>query len=189
MRRLLLLALMSVVMASGSACGFVIPSPSPEQEDLHAPRVIPSDPKLPKYDNPTEIDLEDGNLHISFKGVFRNVDSKGQPTDSLAFMFVAVSSKDMTINLDQSELFDGRAKIFTGYSTPYIAHDWTWQREILEGIPAQIAMFFRVPIQESELLPSVARVNIRFNGQWFQFRNIKAEEWQVWKELKQELGL
>ena len=188
MRRVLMTALMLAVMASVPAWGFVVPAPN-IQDNTSSTRIIPSDPKLPKYDNPTEIDLEDGNLHISFQGVFRNVDDEGAPNDYLAFMFMATPKKDMTINISQSELFDGRAKRFTGNSTPYIAHEWTWEREILEGIPVQIAIYFRVPIQESELLPSVARVKICFNGQWYQFRNIKAEDWAVWKELKQELGL
>ena len=190
MRKLLALALMSAVMASGSACGFVIPSPSPEQEDVHAPRVIPSDPKLPKYDNPTEIDLEDGNLHISFKGAFRHLDKDSKPDKYVVFCFVALPKKDMELRVEQSELFDGKARRFRrGNWTPDIGNEETSRREIIEGIPIQIRMGFDMPVSTAELLPTIARVSFRFNGQWFQFRNIKAEEWQVWKELAQELGI
>ena len=190
MRKLLLLALMSVAMFSGAACGFVIPSPSPEPEDVHAPRVIPSDPKLPKYDNPAEIDLEDGNLHISFKGVFRQFEKDNKPNKYVVFCFVAVPKKDIVIDIDESELFDGKARRYARrVCTPAIGAEFTWRREIIEGIPIQIQIGYEMPEPVAGVLPSIARVNFTFNGQIYQFRNLKTEEWQVWKELAQELGI
>ncbi|MBQ7220487.1 MAG: hypothetical protein IJS28_05860 [Synergistaceae bacterium] len=187
MRKLAVLALVLSVMASVPASGFVVPDNAPDiHEGIHAPRVIPSDPKLPKYDNPTEIDI-DGGLHISLKGVFRQVKEK-QPTDWIAFIFVAVPQNDMVISIGQSDIYDGSGNRFTDRSTPLIGRDVTWEREIIGGIPMRVCVWFKMPPSESSVLPSIARVNINFNGKDNQFRNIKTEEASVWESIAEELG-
>ena len=185
MRRLLLLALMYVVMASGAASGFVIPSPSPEQEDLHAPRVIPSDPKLPKYDNPFEIDL-DGGLHISFKGVFRGLDKN---KDLVAFMFVALPQNDMQLWLNKRDVFDGKGTRFNNWGNAWIGRENTAEREIIGAIPIAITRWLKMPAAEAGDFPTISRAEFCFNNKWFQYRNIKVEPWTVWQDIAQELGL
>ena len=188
MRRLLVIALMIMVMASGSASAFVVPSPEPGS--VSTAREIPSDPKLPKYDNPTEIDLEDGNLHLSLKGVFRQFGKDNKPNKYVVFCFVAIPKKDIVIAIDESELFDGKSRRYNRRTcTPAIGVEFTWRREIIEGIPIQVQIGYEMPESVAGLLPTIARVNFTFNGQTFQFRNIKAEEWPVWEEIAQSLGL
>ena len=188
MRRLIV-ALLLVIMASGSASAFVVPSPEPEI--VSTAREIPSDPKLPKYNNPTEIDLEDGKLHISFKGAFRrHVDKDKKPDNCIVFCFVATPKRDMMLKIAQSELFDGKATRFDrGNWIPGMGQEGTWEREIIEGIPLSIRFGYEMPESRAGLLPTIARVNFTFNGQTFQFRNIKAEEWSVWEEIAQNLGI
>ena len=190
MKRFFVLALAIVMTASSSAFGVMIFDTQENRENTISARIIPSDPKLPKYDNPTEIDIDDGNLHISFKGAFRHLDKNSKPDKYVVFCFVAHPKKDMEIHVDQSELFDSKARRFKrGKWTPDIGIEATNKREIIADIPIQIRLGFDMPVNASEMLPSIARVSFRFNGQWFQFRNIKAEEWSVWRELRKELGL
>ena len=185
MRRVFVIVLMLAVMASVPALGFVVPAPD-IQDNTSSTRIIPSDPKLPKYDNPTEIDLEDGNLHISFQGVFRGT---GDDKELIAFIFVATPKKDMRLYLDRSEMFDSRGTRFTDWRNTWIGRERTTDREIIADIPMVIMRWLRVRPSDSSEFPTVARVNFRFNGQWFQYRNIKVEEWSVWENIRQELGL
>ena len=165
--------------------------PAPDiQDNTSSTRIIPSDPKLPKYDNPTEIDLEDGNLHISLKGVFRQFEKDNKPNKYVVFCFVAVPKKDIVIDIDESELFDSKARRYARrVCTPAIGVEFTWRRELIEGIPIQIQIGYEMPESVAGVLPSIARVNFTFNGQIFQFRNIKAEEWAVWENIKHELDI
>ena len=188
-RKLFVIALLFVMIASVPASGvMVFGNPEPEPAP-NSPRVIPSDPKLPPYDNPAEIDL-DGPLHISFKGAFRRV-KNNKPNNYVAFCFVAVPQQDMILEVNQSEeLFDGKARRFhRGNWTPDIGVEETRRREIIAGIPIQIRFGFDMPVNAAGELPSIARVSFQFNGKWFQFRNIKTEEWSVWEGIAQELGL
>ncbi len=184
MRRLLVFALMLAVMSSVQAEGFSVPSHV--QEITGSQRVIPSDPKLPKYDNPTEFDLEDGNLHISFKGVFRGIKDA---EEFIGFMFVAVPKKDMYLNTGCSEMFDSKGTRFNDWGNPWIGRENTWGREIIADIPMLVSFWLRVRPSDAGQLPTIARVNFAFNDQGYQFRNIKVEDWPVWEGIRQELGL
>ncbi|MBQ7220488.1 MAG: hypothetical protein IJS28_05865 [Synergistaceae bacterium] len=184
MRRLLVIALMFGVMVSS---GFVVPDNVPDlREDIHAPRVIPFDSKLPKYDNPTEIDLEDGNLHISFKGVFRGIDKQ---KDYVAFVFVITPKKDMMLNTGRSELFDGNGTRFADWHRVWIGYDNSNNREIIAEIPMRMVRWHKMPSNIAGELPTIARVNFIFNNSSLQYRNIKAEKWSVWEELANNLGM
>lgn len=152
-------------------------------------RQVPVDTRLPTYENPSEFDLGDGYIHMSLKGVFRQIDDKGKPSDYIAFVFVATPLKDIDIKIEQSELFNGKGKRFRDKGKPRIGDENVWEREIIAGIPMKIYVRFKVPVAESEILPVVARVNIRFNGEWYQFRNIRTEEWSIWEEIRKELDL
>ena len=188
-RKLFVFTLILVMLSSSSASGVMridtgrgIP-----RDSLKPSRTIPSDPRLPAYDNPTEIDL-DGPLHISLKGVFRQVNDQKQPTDYIAFVFVATPQEDMRLEVGRSELYDGNGTRFS-YNEIWIGRERTIGREIIGGIPMRVCVWFRVPASESELLPTVARVDIGFNEKVFRFRNIVTEDVSVWAVLAEELRL
>ena len=180
-------ALIFVVLSASCALG-AIEFYTPEENNAPAAskNFVENDPRLKPYDNPTEFDVDDGQLHISFKGVFRREEKN---KDWISFVFVATPHKDMEIRVDQSEMYDNKARSFNNSDYPTIGVERRWNRELIEEIPVKIYMSFKVPSSESEILPTIARVNFAFNGQWVQFRNIKVKEWDLWESLRQELGL
>ena len=184
-RKLFVIALLFVMIASVPASGvMVFGNPEPEPAP-NSPRVIPSDPKLPPYDNPAEIDL-DGPLHISFKGVFRGV---GNNKDLICFIFVALPQNDMRLRLDRRDAYDGKGRKLNNWQNVWIGDERTTDREIIGYIPIVISRWLKVPASTYGELPTIARAEFCFNGKWFQFRNIKTEEWSVWQGIAQELGL
>ena len=183
MRRLLVIALVLFV-GSLPASGFDVSVMQDRDELVH--REIPSDPKLPKYDNPAKIDLEDGKLCIRFQGLFRGT---GEDKDWIAFVFIERPENDMRLSLDESEGFDGKGERLNDWGNWYVGRERTREREIIGAITMPVIKWLRVPASEYGEFPTIARVNFAFNGQWYQFRNIRTEEWQVWESLKQELGL
>ena len=189
--KIFITALLISALISGCAYAARISIPGEnENTSVATKNYIENDPRLPAYENPTEFDVEDGDIHISFKGVFRGLNTQtNEPSDSIYFAFVVTSKRDINLRLDQSELFDHRATRFRRNERPYIGNESTWERELLEGIPMRVICWFNVPIKESEILPTIARTNIRFNGQWVQFRNIKVQDRSLWKLLEKELGL
>ena len=96
----------------------------------------------------------------------------------------------MEIRVDQSELFDRKSTRYNnGHWDPNIGIESTWHREIISDIPVQVLFWVKMPANKAGKFPTIARVNFSFNGQWFQFRNIKTKEWTLWEGLKHELGL
>lgn len=188
-RKLFVFTLILVMLTSSSALGVmrIDTSRGIPRGSLNPSRTLPSDPRLPNYDNPTELDL-DGPLHISFKGVFRQLNEQKQPTDYIAFVFVATPQNDMRLGVDRSELYDGSGTRFNPDEI-WIGRERTSEREIIGGIPMRICVWFRVPPEESDLLPTVARVNITFNGKSSQYRNIVTEDASIWEGLAEELRL
>ncbi|MBQ7220489.1 MAG: hypothetical protein IJS28_05870 [Synergistaceae bacterium] len=181
MRRLLVIAL--VLVLAGSASGFVVPSPV--HDTL---RVIPSDPRLPAYNNPFEADMEEGMLHLSFVGAFQYFE-KGAPGETVDFYFTATAKNDMQITIDSGEFFDSKGRRYRHDWWHEIGYERTSKREIIAGVPVLIKFVYRVARPSPDALPSVARVRFCFNNSWLEFRNIKLETWDTWLQVSQELGL
>ena len=190
--RIFVLSMIAVMVMQGLSSAAVV-FDEPEEMPNVSKNFVEQDPKLPPYNNPIEFDVDDGQLHLSFKGVFRLADNWDNPekmklTDDIAFVFVATAKKDMNIQIEQSDLFDGKARRF-GQNMTQIGDESTWNRELIEGIPIRVYVWFKVPSSQSSDFPTVSRVNIGFNGQWFQFRNVKTKEWALWGRLREELGV
>lgn len=149
---------------------------------------VENDIRLPFYDNITELDVNN-NLHMSLKGVFRQRDDKNNPTDWIAFVFVADARRDTTLKIDQTELVDGEGEIFRIGGISWIGRDLTWSREIVADIPVRVCVWFKVPVNLSREFPTVGRVSILFNGRGFEFRNIITQDADKWSELAQRLKL
>ena len=191
--RIFVLSMIAVMVMQGLSSAAVV-FDEPEEMPNVSKNFVEQDPKLPPYNNPIEFDVDDGQLHLSFKGVFRLADNWDNPekmklTDDIAFVFVATPKKDMKIRIEKSELFDGKARRFEDNMIPRIGDENEWNRELIEGIPIRIYVGFNVPSSRSSDFPAVSRVNIRFNGQWVQFRNVKTKEWALWEKLRKELDL
>ena len=152
-------------------------------------RKIPQDPFLPSYINPQETDISKGNIHISFQGVFRNADEYGNPDDWVYFMFTAHPQKDMYLAVSQSELFDSKSRVYRYRAVPDIGGERVFGRELIAGITVPVILGVNMPLSEAGEFPSVSRITITFNGEPLQFRNIVAEDWNTWQELRQSLGL
>ena len=92
-------ALIFVVLSAGCALG-AIEFYTPEENNAPAAskNFVENDPKLPVYNNPTEFDVDDGQLHISFKGAFRLIGSNKKEEKYVIFCFVATPKKDMNIS-------------------------------------------------------------------------------------------
>lgn len=191
--RIFILSMIAVMVMQGISSAAVV-FDEPEEIPNMSKNFVEQDPKLPPYNNPIEFDVSEGQLHLSFKGVFRDANNWDNPEkmellDGIAFVFVATAKKDMNIRIEQSDLFDGKARIFQEHYEPRIGDNRTWERELIEGIPIRIYVWFHVPSSQSSEFPTVSRVNIGFNGQWFQFRNVKTKEWALWGRLREELGV
>ena len=186
-RKLFVFTLILVMLTSSSALGVmrIDTSRGIPRGSLNPSRTLPSDPRLPEYDNPTELDL-DGPLHISFKGVFRGIDKQ---KDYVAFVFVITPKKDMMLNTGRSELFDGNGTRFADWHRVWIGYDNSNNREIIAEIPMRMVRWHKMPSNIAGELPTIARVNFIFNNSSLQYRNIKAEKWSVWEELANNLGM
>lgn len=175
------LAVMFMARNANAAIEFYMPDEKPSPSRHY----VVNDPRLKPYDNPTEFDVADGNIHISFKGVFRSEKFK----DEIAFVFVAVSSKDFVLDISRgNEAFDGKGTRFNDWISVWIGRENTRKREILDGIPITVEWWLRIPETEAKF-PTIARVHFCFNGQWFEFRNMKSQEWSLLSGLLKELGL
>ena len=108
MRKIFVLAVVSIVVISSCAFGAQLRGVRVSSEG----REIPSDPMLPVYENPKEIDLLRDKLHISFKGAFRGIDDSGKLTDWVYFAFTVKGEKDKYLAVGQSELFDSKGNIY-----------------------------------------------------------------------------
>lgn len=180
-------ALIFVVLSVGCAFGAIeFYTPEENNAPTASKNFVENDPKLKPYDNPTEFDVADGQLHISFKGVFRG---ENKDKDFLVFVFVVTPQKDMRIFLNRSEMYDNKGTKFDNWNNTWIGKENTTNREIIANIPIKIERWLKVPLSESSALPTIARVNFAFNDEWFQFRNIKVKELSLWENLRQELGL
>lgn len=182
--KIFVLSMIAVIVVQGISSAVIV-FDEPEGKPDMSKNFVVNDPRLNPYNNPTEIDLQDGQLHISFKGIFRSEKYK----DQITFVFVAVSTKDMELRTDRSEAFDVHGNRFGNWSSDWIGRERTRKREIIDGIPMLVEFWLQVPEAESSKLPTIARVNFCFNGQWFQFRNVKTYEWSSLEGLCHELGL
>ena len=155
----------------------------------YTPRRLLSSINLPKYENPSEVDIERGKLHISFKGVFRGIDNFGNPNDWLYFAFTVRPENDMYLAVGQSEMFDSKAERYKYYSVPQIGSERAFGRELIAGVTVPVLVGVNVPVSTAGEMPSVSRMTVTFNKESLQYRNIIAEEWQTWEELKESLGI
>ena len=188
MSRKFVIVLISIaLLASVNLCEAASKNSKPAK--IYTAREIPADPFLPSYINPQEFDISKGNIHISFKGVFRAADDFNMPTDWVYFAFTATPQKDMYLAVKQSELFDSKARIYKYHSVPDIAGERLFGRELIAGITVPVILGVNMPLAEAGEFPSVSRITITFNGEAKQFRNIIVEDWQTWQELREKLGL
>ena len=141
------------------------------------------------YNNPLEINRDNKNLHISFRGAFRQLNEKNKTGDYIAFCFIVRSKQDMIIRVDESEAFDSNGTRFIERWGWRIGREETREREIIAEIPIKAECYIKIPPSESENLPLISRVNFRFNGQWYQFRNIQVQDWREWDRIKRDEGI
>ena len=182
-RKVLVLALVIVMCVCGCSCA--AKRTHTKAQPVYKGRNIPSDPSLPQYDNPSEVDVSDGKLHLSFKGAFRSVDDNGYPTNWVYFAFVALAQEDMSLTVAQSELYDSKAKIYRYHSVPKIGDEHTFKRELIAGVRVPVLVGVNMSLTEAGEFPSVSRITITFNKESFAFRNIQTEEWYTWEELQE----
>lgn len=166
-------------------CGNAFAASRTKSQQVYKGRNIPSDPMLPSYENPTEVDIAKGKIHISFKGAFRAIDDKGRATDWVYFMFEAKAQEDMYFGVEQSELFDGEQKTYMYRSVPRIGEDRTFGREIIASVNVPVILGVNMPLSEAGELPSISRVTFTFNKEKLEYRNVKVEEWDVWEEMQE----
>ena len=181
------IALALVFIISGSALGASRKSSAPAK--IYTPRQIPQDLFLPHYANPQEVDIMKGKMHVSFKGLFRGVDEWGRSGDWVYFAFAVTPQEDMYLAVSQSELFDNHANIYKYHAVPDIGGVRAFGREIIAGITVPVLLGVNMPLSEAGEYPSVSRITVTFNDEALQFRNIIAEDWGTWQELRETLAL
>lgn len=185
MRKIFVLAVISIVVISSCAFGAQRRGVRVSSEG----REIPSDPMLPVYDNPKEIDLLKDKLHISFKGAFRGIDDLGKLTDWVYFAFTVKGEKDKYLAVGQSELFDSKGNSYKYHAVPKIGSEHVFGRDIAAEITVPVLVGVNMPIRDAGEFPTVSNITITFNKRAFQYRNIVVENWEILDELEQELGL
>ena len=177
--------LVLVLLIALCFCGEALSARKVKTQAVYRGRNIPSDSALPPYENPTEVDIAKGKMHISFKGAFRAVDAKGWPTDWVYLAFTANPQEDMSLAVAQSELFDGKAKIYRYYAVPKIGDEHTFKRKLVAGITVPVLVGVNMKVSDSGEFPSIAKITVKFNGESFEFRNFQVEEWSVLEELQE----
>lgn len=177
------LALILVLVLSGTAFA----AKRKPRNTEYVGRLIPSDSRLPEYDNPVETDVSKGKLHISFKGAFRAEDDKGFPTDWVYFVFRVKAQEDMPLTVEQSEAFDGQAHRYQYYAVPKISEEHAFRRDIIAGVSVPVLVGVNMPVAEAGELPSVSRITVTFNKESLDFRNVRVEEWQILEGLREGL--
>ena len=182
-RKIIALSIIIIVLASTSAC-----ASSKAAKKEYIGRDIPSDPTLPSYENPQEIDIKvkKKKLHISFKGVFRGIDDSGRLTDWVYFAFTAQPQDNMYFAVGQTELFDSHAKVYRYHAVPRIGTEHVFGRNIVGGITVPVLVGVNMPIAEAGEFPTISQVTIMFNKKAFQYRNIVVEDWETYEGLSQE---
>ena len=174
-----------VLSLSVCSCSFAAKRTQTRPEPAYKGRNIPSDPSLPAYENPSEIDVSGGKLHLSFKGAFRALDDKGYPTNWVYFAFTALPQEDISLSVSQSELFDSKGKRYRYYSVPKIGEEHTFKRELIAGVRVPVLVGVNMPVSEAGEFPAVSRITLTFNKESFNYRNIQTEEWYIWEELQE----
>ena len=187
MRRIIAFSLVFVVLVTGCAFGASRRNRTPAK--TYTARPLLQSPFLPAYTNPQEVDLKKSGIHISFKGCFRGADIVGNPSDWVYFAFAATPQNDMYLSVKQSELFDGKARVYKYHTVPDIGGERVFGREVIGGITVPVLVGVNMPVSEAGDFPSVSRITITFNGESFQFRNIVAEDWETWQKLRENLGI
>ena len=141
---------------------------------------------LPAYDNPMESDVDEGRLHVSFKGIFRI-------TDGYVYAcFVATPDEDMEMNIDWdgSRIFDSQGTIFELRDPSYwIGKSPVRSREIVRGIPMPVLVGTSLTTEEAGQFPIIARIRFKCMGTQLEFRNIKVRDWPEWEKIRDSLGL
>ena len=183
----------AVILSAGCAYGVVL-FDEPEAKPELLKNLVENDPRLPAYNNPVEVDLDSGQMHVSFKGVFRVNKERPRDEDKIAFMFVVIPREDMALNVSTSAVFDGGGHKFDDdywwrKKGSWIGGEQTQKREIIAGVPTMVAWYLNASEKVAGSLPTIARVSFTFNSQEIQYRNIKTREWSAWEKLQQELGL
>ena len=91
--------------------------------------------------------------------------------------------------MSQSELYDSKSRVYKYHSVPSIGGELAFGRELIAGITVPILVGVNMPVSEAGDFPSAARITITFNDDALQFRNVVAEDWSVWENLRDTLGL
>ena len=182
-RKIFVIVMVMVLTVCGTS--FAARRTQTKPQPAYKGRNIPSDPSLPVYENPSEIDVSGGKLHLSFKGAFRAIDEKGYPANWVYFAFIASPQEDLSLTVAQSELFDSKAKRYRYYSVPKIGNEHTFKRELIAGVRVPLLVGVNMPLTEAGELPAVSRITLTFNKESFDYRNIQTEEWYIWEELQE----
>ena len=147
--------------------------------------------------NEPHFDVSNNRIHLEFIGAFRGGNPDGnrqygrQSTTGVLFYFVATSHRKNTeIRIDQSNLFDNRARKFDTRGWSSIIGQSTTNRSMIKtGKPTLIGFGFHMPASESEELPTISSVRFQFNYQWYEIRNIKVRTWAEWETIRDKRGL
>lgn len=175
-RKIFMSALILSIIVSGTAYGAKIrvPDESPAREPA-------------RTSGKSQFSFETDDIRVEFAGVVRDTKAKGEALNCVFSFFLVTPLKDTKLDVSSGEIFDSLGRKFEGPVGISIIGNGN-PSDVIKDIPTLVWIVHLVPVNYGKF-PMFARMNFTFNGKPVEMRNIKAMEWETWKQKLSELPM